>query len=373
MKFLYTIINWFFALLFFLLLIFSLLSGHILPLIPLAVIVILFAPPFKKWLRKTTNITLAGWLKTIIAAVLFFIYIYMIFTGMGNPESIYKDQATQDKLMSIYDEHMQAWPDPYEIRFLDTKYGKVHIIVSGNEQGPPLILFHASSMTGWSWLYNIGALNKVYRTYVIDTIGDAGRSELRDVNYFPDDGPALARFYSKIMDQLGIDNASLIGASQGGFIATNIALYEPQRVDKLILCGPMGYTGTDLSVLRILFTSMYPAPPVRESATNWAFGDDPRINAEVGEWFGTIVKGVIPRQAVPRQFTSDELQNLNKPVLLLLGSRDGLVGDPEETRELAAQLPDVTVEVLDTGHLISAERPEEFNTLVLEFLSRSSQ
>lgn len=373
MKFLYKVFNWFFAAVFFLLLIFSLYSGHILPLIPLAVIVILFYPPFKKWLQKATNIVLPAWLKTGMVVLLFFLYLYMIFSGMGNPDSIYKDQAIQDKLMIIYEEKMQDWPDPYEIRFLDTKYGKVHIIVSGNEQGPPLILLHASSMAGWSWKYNIGALNKIYRTYVIDTIGDAGRSELRDVNYFPDDGPSLARFYSKIMDQLGIEAASFIGASQGGFIATNIALYEPQRVDKIILCGPMGYTGTDLSVLRILFTTMYPAAPVRESAVNWAFGDDPRINAEVGEWFGTILEGVIPRQAMPRQFISEELLNLNKPVIFLLGSRDGLVGDPETTKELAGLLPDATVKILDTGHLISAERPEEFNALVLEFLARSSQ
>jgi len=44
------------------------------------------------------------------------------------------------------------------------------------------------------------------------------------------------------------------------------------------------------------------------------------------------------------------------------------VGDPEKAREFAGCMPDVTVKVLDTGHLISAEKPEEFNDLVKGFL-----
>ncbi|MBD3289115.1 hypothetical protein GF337_09950 [candidate division KSB1 bacterium] len=96
-----------------------------------------------------------------------------------------------------------------------------------------------------------------------------------------------------------------------------MALYAPERVEKLVLCGPMGYTGTNSSVLRILFTTMFPAKPVRASATRWAFGDDPAINAAVGEWFETILTGVISRQARPTPFTQEQLQHLKMPVLLL--------------------------------------------------------
>ncbi len=43
------------------------------------------------------------------------------------------------------------------------------------------------------------------------------------------------------------------------------------------------------------------------------------------------------------------------PVLLLLSKRDGLVGNPENTRQLSQYIADVRVEVLDTVHLIIAE------------------
>jgi 3-oxoadipate enol-lactonase len=147
-----------------------------------------------------------------------------------------------------------------------------------------------------------------------------------------------------------------------------MALYAPERVDRLVLCGPMGYTGTTGSVLRILLTTMFPLEPIQESATRWAFGDDPAVNRAVGEWFRTILEGVISRQARPTPFTPEQLRKITVPVLMLLGKRDGLVGDPDDSRELVKNFPDARIEVLDTGHLISAEQPERFNDLVRAFV-----
>jgi pimeloyl-ACP methyl ester carboxylesterase len=263
----------------------------------------------------------------MLIPVLFFLFVFLIFRGMRNPDSIYRTPEVQKKLMRIYDERLNRWPVPYESRYLNTPYGKVHIIISGPETGPPVLLLHASAMASWSWLYNIKGLNDYYRTYAIDTIGEAGRSILADIRHFPNDGRSIASFCSEIMDSLGIGRATLIGASQGGFIVTNIALHRSERVNRVILCGPMGYTGTNSSVLRILFTTMFPLKAIQTSVTHWGFGDDPRINREVGEWFTLILVGVISRQARPVPFTKEQLQSLKMPVLLLLGNRDALVVD----------------------------------------------
>jgi pimeloyl-ACP methyl ester carboxylesterase len=169
---------------------------------------------------------------------------------MSTSRSIYKSPEIEAKMMSIYDARLEQWPVPYESIFLDTTYGKVHTIVSGSEEVPPTLLLHASGLSAWSWLYNVGELNKHYRTYAIDTIGDAGKSVLNDLDNFPKDGQALSAFYLEIADKLGIDSAFIIGASQGGFIGTNLALYAPKRVKKLVLLGPMGYAGTERTVSR---------------------------------------------------------------------------------------------------------------------------
>jgi pimeloyl-ACP methyl ester carboxylesterase len=55
------------------------------------------------------------------------------------------------------------------------------------------------------------------------------------------------------------------------------------------------------------------------------------------------------------------------PLLLVLGEKDNLVGNPEAARALVQDIPDIQVEVLDTGHLIGAEQPEQVNKLILQF------
>jgi pimeloyl-ACP methyl ester carboxylesterase len=58
------------------------------------------------------------------------------------------------------------------------------------------------------------------------------------------------------------------------------------------------------------------------------------------------------------------------PVLLVLGQKDALVGNPENAIHLVEGIPNIRIETLNTGHLISAEKPLEFNNLVLDFLGR---
>ncbi len=370
MKTIFEVLSWISGIFFLLLSILSIMAGHFLPSLFVLLIVLLLIPPLRRRLAGVSGISFPVWMRGMLIPVFFFLFVFLIFRGMGNPDSIYRTPEVQKKLMRIYDERLSRWPVPYESRYLNTPFGKVHIIISGPETGSPVLLLHASAMASWSWLYNIRGLNGYYRTYAIDTIGDAGKSMLADIRHFPNDGRALATFYAEIMDSLGINSATLIGASQGGFIATNIALYRSERVNKIILCGPMGYTGTNASVLRILFTTMFPLKAIQTSATHWAFGDDPRINREVGEWFTLILEGVISRQARPVPFAKEQLQSLKMPVLLLLGKRDGLVGDPGDARQLAQNIPNAEVRTLDTGHLISAERPQAFNKLVVDFINR---
>jgi len=372
MKNVILVLSWIFGCLFFLLFLLSLFSKHYLPSIFVLIITVLLVPPIRQWISNVIRIPLPLWLRSLLIPILLFLFIFLIFKGMGNKYSIYKNPEVEKKLMTIYENRMAQWPVPYESRYINTQYGKVYVIISGAEDARPILLLHASAMASWSWLYNIEGLNKYYRTYAIDTIGDAGRSVLDDIEQYPNDGKSLSQLYTEIMDTLGVQKACFIGASQGGFISTNMALYAPERVEKIILCGPMGYTGTNFSVLRILLTTMFPIKPIQNSATRWAFGNDPDVNKSVGEWFHLILEGVISRQPRPQPFTREQLQSLNIPVLLLLGKRDGLVGNPNNTKQLAQNIADVQIEILDTGHLISAERPDQFNKLVIDFIGHSA-
>lgn len=78
--------------------------------------------------------------------------------------------------------------------------------------------------------------------------------------------------------------------------------------------------------------------------------------------------GVMVRVPAPTPFSPEELESIQSPVLLVLGAKDNLVGDPERAKTLATHIPDLTVEVVQTGHAINVEDPAGTNRLILDFL-----
>lgn len=285
--------------------------------------------------------------------------------------SIYNSAEFEAKLMAIYDTRLERWPVPYESIFVNTSYGKVHVIISGPKDAPPVLLLHAAALSASSWLYSIEGLNKYYRTYAIDNIGEAGKSVLNDLDSFPNDGKALSDLYAEISDKLGVENAYVIGASNGGFITTNYALYAPERVKKIVLLGPMGVTPATGSTTQKIEQSLLPQTQVSlEQMLHWTLGDNPKVLEALSEWFGLIMRGTTPKIATPTTFTPEQLQSLRVPVLLILGEKDNLVGDPERVKELAQNVKDIQIVVLETGHGIWIEQPDYVNNLICEFFEK---
>lgn len=308
------------------------------------------------------------WLPVRIFSVVVLVILFILPHVTKKQTTIYASPEVEQKMMDIYDERLAQWPTPYESVLLDTRYGAVHVIVSGPEDAPPLLLLHASGLAGWSWLYNVGELNKYYRTYAVDTIGDAGRSVLTDIGDHPRNAQDYADFYTEITDQLGIPFTDIVGASEGGFIASSYAIHAPERVGKVALLGPMGYAGTTESVVRITLAALFPIRPVQDVTVKWALGDDPDMLADVEEWFRTLMAGTQPKKATPVPFTPEELASIESPVLLVLGEKDNLVGEPARAEELARHIPDLEVFVIPAGHAMGLEAPETVNQLLCDFL-----
>jgi len=85
------------------------------------------------------------------------------------------------------------------------------------------------------------------------------------------------------------------------------------------------------------------------------------------EWFRLIMTGYTPAKVAPLPFSAEERQSLKAPALLVLGKRDNLVGDPEAAGALVQDIPDIRVEVVDAGHLMAAEQPQQVNALIIQF------
>jgi pimeloyl-ACP methyl ester carboxylesterase len=91
----------------------------------------------------------------------------------------------------------------------------------------------------------------------------------------------------------------------------------------------------------------------------WALGDDPLVQEVSGQWFLTMMEGVIPRVALSKAVDSEQL---------FLGTKDNVVGSYKKAERRASNIPDIRVEELDTGHVPGIEQRAVVNPQILEFL-----
>ncbi|BBD37619.1 hypothetical protein Amn_24990 [Aminobacter sp. Y103A] len=150
-------------------------------------------------------------------------------------QSPFKSDAARDRVLDDYDALLARWPVSYESRFIDTEFGKAHLIASGNPTASPLVLLHGGGGNATMWFHNITALAATFRVYALDIIGDVGRSTGARPAYA---SGGHVRWLAQVLDGIGLGQTALAGASFGSWLAADFALKHPERVSGLALLAP---------------------------------------------------------------------------------------------------------------------------------------
>ncbi len=108
-------------------------------------------------------------------------------------------------------------------------------------QGPPLLLIHGLGSSGDDWAFQRDDFSRNHSLILPDLRG-SGRSAKPPGPYsialFAEDMWAL-------LDALGIEHVDILGFSLGGAIAIEMALTQPARARRLILCNALANYRTD--------------------------------------------------------------------------------------------------------------------------------
>jgi len=225
----------------------------------------------------------------------------------------------------------------------------------GPVDGPPVLLLHGAIGNTEEFDNLVPALVAAgYRTIAFDQRG-RGRSTWGDrpITY-----EQMAADTVAMLDELGIDRADVVGWSDGGIVALELALTHPERLGRVVAYGANSRPEGN-----------YPEPQMSDQMP--AFEDfiadyqrlspEPERFEELLETLGTLI-------TVAPDFTDEELGSISVPVLILDGAEEEFV-KPEDTKRMAELIPGAQlVFIPDTGHFAPLARPEEFNRIVLEFL-----
>lgn len=101
--------------------------------------------------------------------------------------------------------------------------------------GPTLVFSHGALLDSTMWESQIAALSPAFRCIAWDARLH-GRTQEADSTHTDWDS---ARDLLGLLDALGIETATLIGHSQGGFVSLRAALLSPGRFDALVLLDTM--------------------------------------------------------------------------------------------------------------------------------------
>jgi len=230
---------------------------------------------------------------------------------------------------------------PFDAFFVNTRYGKTHVIVSGARRSPPLVLTHPAGCGSFVWSSIIAALSEAHRTYALDTIGELGRSRLDDHDRYPKTGRDYSAWLDDVSAELGIGSSDVVAGSMGGWIALNRAIIAPERVRRLVLLGPMGLPTwrATLGVLGpILSLVLHPTDAKLETMTRRCLGDGERVNRELAPWTQVALR-CHARTGQPLHIPAAKLSLINSPTLLFLGEKDGLIGSATAAAKAGAEHP----------------------------------
>jgi pimeloyl-ACP methyl ester carboxylesterase len=283
---------------------------------------------------------------------------------------VFKTPDARDRSVAAYDAALRTWPVSYEELNVQTRFGLTHLIACGPKSGSPLILLHGQEASATMWTYNIQALSTDRRVYAIDTIGDFGKSQ---PSRLPASRADYAAWLVDILDQLGLDAVDLVGISYGGFLALNLALAHPERVNRIVLLAP-GIPNFGRPTLRWAFYGMpmllFPSRATVKRFINGASRRGYSAQDPVHEQMAVGVPNLRHRFFLQPKFSEEELGQLKAPCLLLLGESEIMYAPIVAIQRACQLIPQLKTRLIpEAGHLVNSDQPEIVNQSIQAFLA----
>ena len=283
----------------------------------------------------------------------------------------FRSAEAERSYRAAYGQVLSLWPVPFTELTVSTPFAQTHVIASGPEAGPSLILLHATGTSSTVWFPNAGDLSRTHRTFAIDIVNEPGLTRQTRLLRNPDD---CAAWLLAVLDELHIARTILIGSSFGGWLSMNLVLHEPRRVEKLILLAPAASL-LPFSLPTYLLLRLLPYSPVKPGAKQMmqmflpGFDVEPRFARQ----FDLGVRGfryANPRKSIfPRPYTDEQLRAISVPTLLLIGDREKIY-DPNKALQRVGRLaPAIETELIPgAGHILGMQRAGVVDQRVLAFL-----
>ncbi|MCU4676541.1 alpha/beta hydrolase [Catenovulum sp. 2E275] len=268
---------------------------------------------------------------------------------------------------------------------------------------PTIVLMHGKNFCAATWQDSIERLTQAgFRVIAPDQIGFCKSTKPQHYQF---SFHQLATNTHNLLNSLNIKNASVMGHSMGGMLATRYALMFPQQTRQLILLNPIGLE--DWKAKGVPYQTLDQNYQAELNKTAKGIKNYQQHTYYVGQWRPEFDKWVDmlagmyngkdkQRVAWNQALTSDmvftqpvvhEFSQLKIPTLLLIGEKDNTaIGKNNASKavqktlgrydilgeQAAEKIPNATlVEFADLGHSPHIQQPDRFHQTLLQYLTRN--
>jgi pimeloyl-ACP methyl ester carboxylesterase len=255
--------------------------------------------------------------------------------------------------------------------------------------GQPIVFIHGLSGCWANWLEQLPVLAGKHRVITLDLPG-FGASPMPEEEITIS---GYARLLDRLLGELDIDAATVVGNSMGGFIAAELAIAHPQRVERLVLISAAGISTFENAGTMRAVPTLRRLERVLAMSGAWVASKSDTVASRARLREATMNVVVRHPSRLPAALAAEQLRGAGKPgfmqalesileydvrerlpeiacpTLIVWGDGDRLINvrDAEVFAELIPDSRKVTFE--DTGHMAMLERPAAFNALLEDFLA----
>jgi pimeloyl-ACP methyl ester carboxylesterase len=220
--------------------------------------------------------------------------------------------------------------------------------------GNPVLVLHGGTGYLEDLSYQIQALAATRLVIAVDSRGH-GRSSDSDA---PLSYSLMADDMLKLLDHLHVLRTDIVGWSDGGIIALDLAMNHPERVRRVVAIG----SNFDVDGLIEPTLPGEATPPIPDGYAH--------IAADPAHW-PVLFRKVTTMWATQPHYTQAQLQGIRAPTLVMAGESD--VVKREHTDELARAIPHSREYVVEgTTHGAIREEPAIVNAQITEFLDEGA-
>jgi pimeloyl-ACP methyl ester carboxylesterase len=266
-------------------------------------------------------------------------------------------------------------------RILSLNGGELQVVDRGPRDASPIVLLHCFTCAIDWWDRMMPLLDRAHRVIAVDLLGHGG-SEKPDSGYTMSDQADLV---AQALAHLGVRRATVVGHSLGGAVAVALAEQSPLLVARVVIIDTVsskdeeegigvGAKALTAPLLGPLLWRIKPDSSVRDGLeVAFAPGFDVpdsfvedlnRMNYSAYDESSAGFNDYIEERTL-----ADRVQATGKPLLVIMGSEDQTVEDPQAVVEdYQAAVPTAFGNVIKgVGHSPNVEEPNLTSEFVLGF------